>query len=107
MASGLLLLASQNVNGSFETGLRLSLGKSSRQHIYWSWYFCGGRLGGLDCMAKWAAIAGKPKYKNEGMIYVWLGAFIPCIVFPFIREPASLLSLHSPDVSIRPSIPKQ
>ena len=59
-------------------------------------------------MAKWAAIAGKPEYKNEGMIYVWLGAFIPCIVFPFFRELAYSLcyALHSPDVSIRPSIPK-
>ena len=44
------------------------------------------------------------------MIYVWLGAFIPCIVFPFFRELAYSLwllcsALHSPDVSIRPSLP--
>ena len=67
----------------------------------------------ITAVAGWAGqqdqakfYAGKPEYKNEGMIYVWLGAFIPCIVFPFFRELAySLTLLHSPDVSIRPFLP--
>ena len=41
------------------------------------------------------------------MIYVWLGAFIPCIVFPFFRELAYSLWLLCSAQSrcVHPSVP--